>query len=81
MNKTLISTRAKAISERLKHYRSCTTLTQDAMDALAQAVGMLGLVFGFVRPVLLGHEFPGAKKMAATVARILIGNPAVSSVI
>jgi len=81
MNKTLISARAKAISERLKHYQSCTTLTQDAMDALAQAVGMLGLVFGFVRPVLLGHEFPGAKKMAATVARILIANPAVSSVI
>jgi hypothetical protein len=51
------------------------------VDALAQAVGMLGLVFGFVRPVLLGHEFRGAKKMAATVARILIANPAVSSVI
>jgi hypothetical protein len=42
---------------------------------------MLGHVFGFVRPVLLGHEFPGAKKMAAAVAKTLIANPAVSSVI
>jgi AcrR family transcriptional regulator len=81
MNRTLVSARAKAISERLKSYESCVTLTQDSVDALAQAVGMLGLVFGFVRPVLLGHEFRGAKKMAATVARILIANPAVSSVI
>jgi TetR/AcrR family transcriptional regulator, regulator of cefoperazone and chloramphenicol sensitivity len=81
MNKTLISARAKTISERLKRYQSCAALTQDAMEALAQAIGMLGLVFGFVRPVLLGHDRLGAKKMAATVAKILIANPAVSSVI
>jgi len=29
---------------------------------LAQAVGMLGFVFGFVRPVLLGHDRLRAKK-------------------
>ncbi|MGA9964241.1 MAG: helix-turn-helix domain-containing protein [Terriglobales bacterium] len=81
MNRTVISTRATAISERLKRYQSGAALTQDAVDALAQAVGMLGLVFGFVRPVLLGHAFPGAKRMAATVAKTLIANPAVSSVI
>jgi len=78
MNKALISARAKAISERLKHYESGVTLPQGAMEALAQAVGMLGLVFGFVRPVLLGHDRLVAKKMAATVARILVGSPAVS---
>jgi TetR/AcrR family transcriptional regulator, regulator of cefoperazone and chloramphenicol sensitivity len=78
MNKALISGRAKAISERLKHHESCVTLTQDAMEALAQTVEMLGLVFGFVRPVLLGHDRLRAKKMAATVAKILMGSPAVS---
>jgi AcrR family transcriptional regulator len=81
MNKALISVRAKAIAERLKHYESCVTLPQDAIEAFTQAIGMLGLVFGFVRPVLLGHDRPGAKKMAVAVAKILVSNPAVSSAI
>jgi len=81
MNKALIAVRAKAIAERLKHYESCVTLPQDAIEAFTQAIGMLGLVFGFVRPVLLGHDRPGAKKMAVTVAKILVSNPAVSSAI
>jgi AcrR family transcriptional regulator len=78
MNNTLVSVRAKAILERLKHHESCVTLTQDASEALAQTVQMLGLVFGFVRPVLLGHDRFRAKKMAATVAKILMGSPALS---
>ena len=81
MNKALISVRAKAIAERLKRYESCVTLPQDAIEAFTQAIGMLGLVFGFVRPVLLGHDRPGAKKMAVAVAKILVSNPAVSSAI
>jgi TetR/AcrR family transcriptional regulator, regulator of cefoperazone and chloramphenicol sensitivity len=80
MNKTLISARAKEISERLKRYESCVNIPQGAMEALTQAVGMLGLVFGFVRPVLLGHDRLRAKQMAATVAKILVGSPAVSLV-
>jgi AcrR family transcriptional regulator len=81
MNKTLISVRGKAISERLKHYESRATLPQDAIEALAQAVGMLGLVFGFVRPVLLGQDRLRTKKMASTVARILVGNSTNSLVV
>ena len=81
MNKALISVRAQAILDRLKHYESSVTLPQEAMEALAQAVGMLGLVFGFVRPVLLGHDRLRAKKMAATVAKILVCSPMVSVVV
>jgi AcrR family transcriptional regulator len=81
MSKALISVRAKAITERLKHYESRIELSQDAIEAFTQAVGMLGLVFGFVRPVLLGHDPVGAKKMAVTVAKILVGNHAVFSAI
>jgi hypothetical protein len=36
---------------------------------------MLGLVFGFVRPVLLGQDRVRAKKMASTVAKILVSSP------
>jgi AcrR family transcriptional regulator len=75
MNKALISVRAKAISERLKHYESCVTLPQGAMEVLTQAVITLGFVFGFVRPELLGHDRFRAKKMAATVAKILVSSP------
>jgi AcrR family transcriptional regulator len=75
MSKVLISVRGKAILERLKHYESCLALPQDAMEILAQAVGMLGLVFGFVRPVLLGQDRLRAKKMATTVAKILVSSP------
>lgn len=80
MNKQFISLRAQAISDHLKHYKSGVSFPQDAMEVLAQTVAMLGLMFGFVRPVLLGHDRLGAKKMAAAVARILIGSPAVSVV-
>jgi AcrR family transcriptional regulator len=76
MNKALISARLKTISERLKHYESCASLSQDTMEALAQAVGMLGLVFGFVRPVLLGQDRQRAKKMATTVASVFVGDSA-----
>ena len=76
MNKALISARVKAISARLKHYESSATLSQDTTEALAQAVGMFGLVFGFVRPVLLGQDRLRAKKMATAVARIFVGSPA-----
>jgi AcrR family transcriptional regulator len=75
MNKALISVRGKAISERLKHCESCVTLPQDAIEVLTQAVGMLGLVFGFVRPVLLGQDHLRAKKMATAVAKILVSSP------
>jgi AcrR family transcriptional regulator len=74
MNKALISVRAKAILNRLKHHESHAT-TQETIEALAQAVGMLGLVFGFVRPVLLGQDRLRAKKMATTVAKMFLGSP------
>jgi AcrR family transcriptional regulator len=78
INKALISARGKAISKRLKHYESCRKMPADAVEVLTHAVGMLGLVFGFVRPVLLRQDRLRAKKMAAAVAKILVSNPACS---
>ncbi len=76
MHRALISARFKAISKRLKQYESCACRSQEAMEALAQTVGMLGLVFGFVRPVLLGQDRLRSKKMATTVARVFVGSSA-----
>jgi AcrR family transcriptional regulator len=76
MNKALIAARVKAISQRLKQCESRTALRQDAIDGLAQVVGMLGFAFGFVRPVLLGQDHVRAKKMASAVARMFVDRPA-----
>ncbi len=67
-----ISVRAKAILERIKRYPSCSALARDELDALAQSVGMLGLVFGFMRPLVLGQDRVHAKRMALTIACMLI---------
>jgi AcrR family transcriptional regulator len=75
MNRALISVHAKKILQRLKNHAACSTLSQDAVEALAQSVENLGFVFGFLRPVLFGQDRVRAKKMAAKVARILVSGP------
>jgi AcrR family transcriptional regulator len=74
MNKAFISVRSEAILVRLKKYKSCVALPQDAVEILAHSVGALGLLFGFVRPVLLGQDRLRAKKMATTVAKLLVSS-------
>jgi AcrR family transcriptional regulator len=74
MNKAFISVQSEAILMRLKQYKSCVALPDDSVEILAHSVGALGLLFGFVRPVLLGQDRLQAKKMAATVARLLVSN-------
>jgi len=35
-------------------------------------VGVFGLVFGFMRPIVLGQDRAQARKMAATLAGVLV---------
>jgi AcrR family transcriptional regulator len=72
MKRAVISVRARVILERLKRYPCCLKLPREELEALAQSVGMLGLVFGFMRPVVLGQNRLSAKQTATTVARILV---------
>ncbi|MBV8050104.1 MAG: TetR/AcrR family transcriptional regulator [Acidobacteriaceae bacterium] len=67
-----ISIRSKAILERLKRYPSAATLAKDELETLAQSVGILGFVFGFMRPLVLGEERTHAKRMAMAFARMLV---------
>jgi AcrR family transcriptional regulator len=75
LNRAVVS-RAKAIFERLKHYKPCLALSTEEVEALAMSVGMLGLVFGFMRPIVLGQDPTRAKQTAATIARILVHDQA-----
>jgi TetR/AcrR family transcriptional regulator, regulator of cefoperazone and chloramphenicol sensitivity len=64
--------RAKKILERLKRYESCRRLAEGEVEMLAHSVGVLGLVFGFMRPLVLGQDRVQAKRMAITVGRMLV---------
>ena len=71
MNHAVMSVRASAVRERLQHYPGFANLPEEELDALAQAVGLLGMLFGFLRPLVLGHDRLKAKKMASVFARAL----------
>jgi AcrR family transcriptional regulator len=71
-NHAVISVRAKAVAERLRRYTRSLALSPEEFEALAQSVGMLGLIFGFMRPLVLGQDRTQAKQMAITVATMLI---------
>jgi AcrR family transcriptional regulator len=72
LHRAVLSLRTKAVIERLRRYRQCATLPLDQVEALAQSVGMLGLIFGFMRPMVLGQDRALAKKTAITLATILV---------
>lgn len=60
---------AKAISERLRHYKS-EHINDEEIAAISQAIGALGFVFGFMRPVLLGSEGKQERKFTSSLAKI-----------
>jgi len=66
--------RAKAITARLRKYPPATQLPETDLEALADAIGVIGFMYGFMRPVVLGHDHAHSKKTALTVARLLARN-------
>ena len=72
LNRAVLSSRTKAVVERLKRHRQSAALPRKDLEALAQSVGMFGLVFGFMRPMVLGQDRGQARNMAAILAVILV---------
>jgi AcrR family transcriptional regulator len=72
LKRAVVSIRARKILERLKRYECCLKLSQEELEMLANSVGMLGLVFGFMRPLVLGQDRVQAKRMATTVGKMLV---------
>lgn len=64
--------RAKAIAERLRTFPESQLLSDEQIEALADSVGLLGFMFGFMRPVVLGDDRRRASDIARTMARLLI---------
>jgi AcrR family transcriptional regulator len=63
---------ARAIAERLKHFKQCRTLPDEEREAVALFIGVIGFVFGFMRPIVLGQNRNEAKKTAITIADIFV---------
>jgi AcrR family transcriptional regulator len=63
--------RAKAIAERLRKFKECRSMTKEELEALGHFIGVMGFMFGFMRPVVLRHDRSRARKTAATIASML----------
>ena len=72
MKRSGIAVRADAIRERLQRYRCCSAIPREQVQTLALAVGMLGLIFGFMRPIVLGEDRVRAKRSAMAMAKMLV---------
>ncbi|MBZ5571166.1 MAG: TetR/AcrR family transcriptional regulator [Acidobacteriia bacterium] len=72
LHRAVLSIRVEAVAKRLRRYKGGASLSEDELAALSESVGVLGLVFGFMRPMVLGQDRSRAKEMAAITARMLI---------
>lgn len=63
--------RAKAITERLKKTHTASHLSKQELQALAHGIGILGFMFGFMRPVVLGQDRQTCRELALALARFV----------
>src|SRR6476620_1038105 len=63
---------AKAIAERLKHFKQCRILSEEDREAIALFIGGVGFLFGFMRPVVLGQNRGEARKRAIALTNIFV---------
>ncbi|PYV76482.1 MAG: hypothetical protein DMG97_04130 [Acidobacteria bacterium] len=62
---------AKAIAERLRHYRNHHVLDDEDIETASNAISALCFVFGFMRPAVLGYHRKESKRVAVNVAKII----------
>jgi len=67
----VLSVRVQAIAKRLRRHRGAAALSEEELAVLAESVGGLGLLFGFMRPQVLGQDRLSAKEKAVRMARML----------
>jgi len=72
LSKVGLSRHVPAFVERLKHFDLYRSLPEKERAGLAQSIKVLGLVFGFMRPVLLGLDRSAARNTATDIAAIMI---------
>jgi AcrR family transcriptional regulator len=71
MNRAVLSGRNTAVAERLRRYPKYAALPAEDIEVLAQSVAILGLIFGFMRPVVLRQDREVARSAASKFAKVL----------
>lgn len=74
VRKAVIAHRAEAVLGRVGRFREFHDLPRPQAEALVQFVGVLGLMFGFMRPAVLGEDRQHAREAALAIARMLTAN-------
>jgi len=70
--RAVLGVRVRTVAERLKSYPSSSKLSPGQLEGLAESVGLLGMIFGFMRPVVLGQDRSCARQMARHIAEMMI---------
>ena len=72
LNTVGLSRHVPAFVERLDHFEQYRALPGEERQALAQSIKVLGLVFGFMRPIVLGQGRVASRSTAMTIAATMI---------
>ena len=65
--------RARTIVERLRAVSSGRSVSDSELEGIANFIGVVAFMFGFMRPVVLGDDRMRSKEMALNMARMLGG--------
>jgi len=63
--------RAHAVVERLKNLQAKAAVSATDLETLAHFIGILGFVFGFYRPAVLGGERAQSKEIGLRIAQLV----------
>jgi TetR/AcrR family transcriptional regulator, regulator of cefoperazone and chloramphenicol sensitivity len=72
LSKVGLSRHVPVFVERLSRFDQYRSLSEAERDGVAQSIKVLGLVFGFMRPVLLQQDREVTRKMATTIATSIV---------
>jgi AcrR family transcriptional regulator len=72
LRKKSLGQRTQTIAERLRRFPGSERFGEEELESLAVTVGVLGLMFGFLQPVVFGQDRERAKKAARAIAKLLV---------
>jgi AcrR family transcriptional regulator len=63
--------RGKSLAQRLSKFQECGSLSTAEREALGDFIGIMGFMFGFMRPVVLRQDRRRMRQTAAVIAGLL----------
>ncbi|HUK23481.1 MAG TPA: helix-turn-helix domain-containing protein [Terriglobales bacterium] len=74
LNRVGTSRHVPAIAERLRQFPQCRKLSAERLEALAEFIKTLGMMYGFMHPMVLRQDRKRARRSAVAITRILAAN-------